>query len=129
MISVGAGVGNIFSLQKEGKVLSDEMEKFLEQLSHSSHLVHQEAMQRFEDADIYYRFNVNGIQDLDLSSWTEDVNSSVLASTRLYLANPSLATRMRACAKSVYSRLEKMELLDLSKVKFVHLTLSAHHYS
>lgn len=117
VVSVGAGVGNVFSLQTKKKTISADLEDFLDEVSQSSHLVHQEALQRFEDADIYYRFNVNGIQDLDLSSWTSDVQSEVLAYTRAYLEDASLIRQVVACAKSVHSQLNKMQLLDLSESK------------
>lgn len=91
---------------------ADVFSGVIDRISAASDYVHQEAVQRFEDLDIYFRFNVEST-DLDISTWIAPFRSELLSKTLNYLE--ALSYRIEACAKCVSSRKGSIEFLELSE--------------
>lgn len=94
LVSIGTGVGDTFSIQRE-EVLAER--------------VHDEVSCRFQDADVYFRFN-NRLFGSNQSSLAQ-----LMAYIRNYCKDKGVSKRMDDCAKTMERRRGVFDFQEISK--------------
>lgn len=110
IVSMGGG-RNLHFQAGDGHV-SSSLGDMLQRISSISDIVHQQALQRFEDSDIYFRFNVDAT-DFDRGAWSSPFRSESLSQASSY--RTSFSDRLDECGRCLSLKDGKVEFTELSE--------------